>query len=866
MGKVAFPIHNVRKDILNNWHFAELNEEILVPSQPDEHGFYTISLIEIPDSSSLRPVLIPGLSEYRGNPYNDKTKKITIATTQFYVNYSTGEILFHSAQAGALHTVSYWGKGSLVEAEDVNDLDERVVAASSAVSSMQEAVDQAQEAVAGVVADMNDVKAQTAAVVTSVSEINTDLQSVHTDLNLKANTADVDSAISDTNARVDSYFVEGGEVDARIDSKLSGYLSNDDYASDQEQKAAAYDEKYATASGLSEVSAAVETAAGNISTLQTELGTTNQNVDGVSTRVTTLENAGFITSEALEPLATKEEIADMAVKSDLEGLASEQFVSEAIEPLATKAELSAYATVESLEPLASKEYVSEAIEPLATKAELEPLASKEYVDEQIPDVSEFVTAEDVSTAISGAGHVSPSQLSGLVAVDGNNARSAQHKIVTKSNNKDLTAMIWNESSGGGAMFTNEDAGTKSFIGVNNGVDVTPNFWVQGYAINTTSKLGSRIELDTTGFYYTKNQTNYSYTADDEVVVKKDITGYATQEYVGEQIAEIDIPDVSSFVTAEDVSAAVSGAGHASQEELATVDTKVDSTHDAFLERIVNLEMKVEDLTRTNIDNVPSTAQINYTDTTKDVVISADAQVTQPSTITAGSIEVNSLNVDSTRVSLTSDGKVKIGGFESTGTYPKSQGNAQVIITTDDYVEIRNSTFGIDGYNAIEIGLNNAVPKSVIIDNCQFGGNLSNNAILVFGHQDDAIIKVSNCTFTKVSNALRISNRTNTKGTFIFENCAFNEWDSDLAYAGAVICEDYSSKSVAAETENNLFAPEKIKIKFINCTGPDGNVMVGGPDPSVYCGSNDENQIMYVYNDCGYGLAYDPARYPEVTFG
>jgi hypothetical protein len=118
----------------------------------------------------------------------------------------------------------------------------------------------------------------------------------------------------------------------------------------------------------------------------------------------------------------------------------------------------------------------------------------------------------------------------------------------------------------------------------------------------------------------------------------------------------------------------------------------------------------------------------------------------------------------------------------------------------------------------------------------------------------------------VSNALRISNKTNTRGTFIFENCAFNQWDSDLNYAGAVICEDYTSKSPEAEAENNLFAPEKIKIRFINCTGPDGNVLSGESDPSVYCGSKDENQIMYVYNDYGGALAYDSARYPEVTFG
>ena len=784
MGKVSFPLHNVRKDIINKWHLAQLTEAVTVPSQADpESGFYTVSLTEIPDSSSNNPVTISGLTEYRGNPYDEKTKKVVIAANQFYVNYGTGEILFNSAQAGAQHTVKYWGKGSLVEADDVNDLNDRVVSNTSTISTLQEAVSQSQQAVSGIVAEVNDVKAQTATVVASVAEINTDLESVHTDLNLKANKTDVDTAIADVTSLVQSYAEDGGVIDTKIESKMVDYVTEAAYESDQATKSEQYDAKYATISSVDAVS---------------------QDVSSISIRVETLENAGYITSEALEPLATKEEIANMAVKSDLEGLASEQFVSEAIEPLATKSELSAYATVESLEPLASKEYVGEQISEI-----------------DIPDVSEFVTAEYVASAISGSGHVSPSQLSGLVAVDGVNASSAQHKITTKRNNKDLTAMIWNEESGGGAMFTNNDANIKSFIGVNNGVDVTPNFWVQGYAIDIASKLGSRIELSTDGFYYTKNKTSYAYTADDEVIVKKDLD---------------------------------------------PVDAKVDSTHDAFLERIVNLEMKIADLSRTNIDNVPSTAQITYSDPAADVVISADAQVTQPSTITAGSIEVSSLNVDSTRVSFTSEGKVKISEFESTGTYPKSQGNAQVIITTDDYVEIRNSTFGIDGYNAIEIGLNNAVPKSVIIDNCQFGGNLSNNAILVFGHQDNAIVKVSNCTFTKVSNALRISNRTNTKGTFIFENCTFTEWDSRLKYSGAIICEDYSSKSVDAETENNLFAPDKIKIKFINCTGPDGNVIVGGSDPSVYCGSNDENQIMYVYNDYGGALAYDPARYPEVTFG
>ena len=847
MGKVSFPLHNVRKDVLNKWHLAELSEELTVPSQADsESGFYTVSLTEIPDSSSDHPVSISGLTEYRGNPYDEKQKKLTIGANQFYVNYTTGTILFNSAQSGTTHTVTYWGKGSLVEADDVNDLDDRVVGMTSTVATLEESVAQAQQAVTGMVADVNDVKLQTATLTGDVVTINSDLQSVHTSLDAKADQTSVDSAIADVTALVQSYAEDGGVIDTKVAAATADFVTNSAYESDQSAKEEVYDAKYATISSVE---------------------TVTESVSGVSGRVETLENAGYITSSALEPLATKQEIADMATKTELQDYATQAYVGEQIAAI----------DIPDVSEFATESFVTEKIAEIDIP-DVSNFATTEYVGEQIaaidiPDVSNFVTAEDVSTAISGAGHVSASQLSGLVAINGDYVRPAEHKIITKSNNKDLTAMIWNEESGGGAMFINEDVGTKSFIGVNNGVDVTPNFWVQGYAINTTSKLGSRIELDTTGFYYTKNQTNYSYTADDEVVVKKDIAGYATQEYVGEQIAAIDIPDVSSFVTAEDVSAAVSGAGHASQSDLTSVDTKVDSTHDAFLERIVNLEMKIADLSRTNIDTVPSTAQITYSDTTKDVVISADAAVTAPANITAKSVEVSGVSIESAdannaaKLNVTTDGKVTLTDTAISGAYKTNTGTgAQVNVHTEDYVEIRDCTFNADGYNTIEIGYPTGVAKGVIVDNCNFVGKFTNNAILVFAHKDDAVIKISNCTFEDVSNALRISNRTNTKGTFILENCTFNKWDSNLAYGGAVICEDYSSKSVAAETENNLFAPEKIKIKFINCTGPDGNVMVGGPDPSAYCGSNDENQIMYVYNDYGGALAYDPARYPEVTFG
>ena len=234
--------------------------------------------------------------------------------------------------------------------------------------------------------------------------------------------------------------------------------------------------------------------------------------------------------------------------------------------------------------------VKKDIADFASTSDLNGLATESYVSEKIdeiemPDVSEFVTINDVNSAISASGHVSPSQLSGLVAVNGTNVSSASHDIVTKKNGKNLTAKIWNETSGGGAQFRNEDAGKVSFIGVNNG-DGNNEIWVQGYAKNISSNLGTRITLSTNGFYYTKNQANGSYTNDDEVVVKKDLSdvakstdleGLATEAFVSEKIGEVEIPDVSGFVTAEDVETAVENSGYVKPSQLAGL-VSVDGTN------------------------------------------------------------------------------------------------------------------------------------------------------------------------------------------------------------------------------------------------------------------------------------------------
>lgn len=131
LGKVQFPLVNLRKDTVNKWHLEHFTSEIItVPELPNQYGFHAVSLNEIPSDGSIPDSLPPrinGFTQYKGDPINPKTGNINFSQTQFYVNYTTGEILFHPSQAGKILSVDYFAKGSLVEAEDVNFLYDKVI-------------------------------------------------------------------------------------------------------------------------------------------------------------------------------------------------------------------------------------------------------------------------------------------------------------------------------------------------------------------------------------------------------------------------------------------------------------------------------------------------------------------------------------------------------------------------------------------------------------------------------------------------------------------------------------------------------------------------------------------------------------------
>lgn len=287
--------------------------------------------------------------------------------------------------------------------------------------------------------------------------------------------------------------------------------------------------------------------------------------------------------------------------------------------------------------------------------------------------------------------------------------------------------------------------------------------------------------------------------------------------------------------------------------------KLEPTIDSLAALVQILNDKVEKLSKTDIEVVDGTdASLN--DTTKDYVVVGD--IAQTSSITAKSVTIKNSSIsDNARLSINA-GDVEVKGLAISGDFPKAQGgNAVVKINESDYIVFRDMTFNSnDVYNGIEIGLNSSkLPKYVLFDNCKFEGTFTNNPIIVFGTADDAIINIQNCSFDKVSNILRLSNKANTKCVVNISNCSVNQLETNPEYTGAILCQDYTSKG--EEVANNLFSPEKITINFKNFNVAGKELVMPTNVQDLFEGPD---KMVYLYNNTEEVVPYEEGRFPKVN--
>lgn len=329
-------------------------------------------------------------------------------------------------------------------------------------------------------------------------------------------------------------------------------------------------------------------------------------------------------------------------------------------------------------------------------------------------------------------------------------------------------------------------------------------------------------------------------------------------------------------TPKDVRPTVQEAGQLGEEahKIAYLEdvAGLSNTLEALNATVQILQSKVDVLTKTNTEVVSVDGSAGeLKDSSKDYIVSGS--INENAEIVGKSISLKSIKVsDNARLKLNA-GDVEAKDLNISGSFPKANGNTVISVNNAEFIVFKDMVFDAsEVYNGIEIGLasNSVLPKNILFDNCKFQGEFSNNAILVFGTQDNAIITLNNCYFEKISNALRLSNKSNASGVVVnINNCTVDQWETRAPWQGFLICEDYTNKTEEEVNANNLFGDGKITVNFNNLVHAE--VKINPADPASVCGTKNESQVVMVCQDAvagpegDYCLSYDAAKFPVVSF-
>lgn len=449
------------------------------------------------------------------------------------------------------------------------------------------------------------------------------------------------------------------------------------------------------------------------------------------------------------------------------------------------------------------------------------------------------------------------------------------------------ARIWNETDGGGSQYYNSNKDTLSFVGVNDGND---GIHVQIYSKKKSTNVGARLNATPDGIFYGVGNSA-SIAPENELVVKKDITEVNTNleaEIEARSTADTQLQNdlqveattareaekANADAIVAEVSRATEKEAEIEANQIAYVSdvAGLSNTLEALNATVQILQSKVDVLTKTNTEVVSVDGSAGeLKDSSKDYIVSGS--INENAEIVGKSISLKSIKVsDNARLKLNA-GDVEAKDLNISGSFPKANGNTVISVNNAEFIVFKDMVFDAsEVYNGIEIGLasNSVLPKNILFDNCKFQGEFSNNAILVFGTQDNAIITLNNCYFGKISNALRLSNKSNASGVVVnINNCTVDQWETRAPWQGFLICEDYTNKTEEEVNANNLFGDGKITVNFNNLVH--AGVKINPADPASVCGTKNESQVVMVCQDAvagpegDYCLSYDAAKFPVVSF-
>lgn len=619
-----------------------------------------------------------------------------------------------------------------------------------------------------------------------------------------------------------------------------------------------------------------------MSATDTKVSELEEKIGNVPTKVSEFENdANYqsasqvdariqeVVAAAPEALDTLKELAD-ALGNDPD------FAGTVTTELAKKANSIDVYTKEEADAKFITEHQS--LEGLATETWVE---SKGYLTEH-QDISGLATKEEVTES-------SNEVLTNILGrIWTNTDKEESGNFDTSYKHADGSyARIWNETDGGGSQYYNSNKDTLSFVGVNDGND---GIHVQIYSKKKSTNVGARLNATPDGIFYGVGNSA-SIAPENELVVKKDITEVNTNleaEIEARSTADTQLQNdlqveattareaekANADAIVAEVSRATEKEAEIEANQIAYVSdvAGLSNTLEALNATVQILQSKVDVLTKTNTEVVSVDGSAGeLKDSSKDYIVSGS--INENAEIVGKSISLKSIKVsDNARLKLNA-GDVEAKDLNISGSFPKANGNTVISVNNAEFIVFKDMVFNAsEVYNGIEIGLasNSVLPKNILFDNCKFQGEFSNNAILVFGTQDNAIITLNNCYFEKISNALRLSNKSNASGVVVnINNCTVDQWETRAPWQGFLICEDYTNKTEEEVNANNLFGDGKITVNFNNLVH--AGVKINPADPASVCGTKNESQVVMVCQDVvagpegDYCLSYDAAKFPVVSF-
>lgn len=251
---------------------------------------------------------------------------------------------------------------------------------------------------------------------------------------------------------------------------------------------------------------------------------------------------------------------------------------------------------------------------------------------------------------------------------------------------------------------------------------------------------------------------------------------------------------------------------------------------------------------------------------KDVIVDLNGETMDSNiALNAHSVAVENGTVDASQLTAKAKEGVTLRNVKLTGSFPQNKinGNARVIVETagDVVVDGLDYTGATDGYNPLEINLNNVVSKNVTVKNCKFAKLFTNNAISVFGMAEGGVLNIEKNIFdlSKKSDAVRISNKTNTKFTINVKDCSYT-YPTDAAgqWVGFFMFEDYTSAT--AEEANAAMQFKNLTVNVDNVTFEGAKVT----ELNLFTGARNQFACM-CYNKLPGSVVTDATHFPTFNF-